>query len=246
MHHNISSILIALTISRTRGIYLCSVLQIMASTNRNTIRISFVKIPSQLKELVTKVPETSAFTKIHGRLLNLVTSNFYEKMMSVLFQFFNPKHHCFTFPDYQLVPTLEEFSQLLDIPILEQLPSIGLEEVPKPEAIASTLHMKWADVVSNWETRSGVEDFLAKFLIDKVQLFWDDMDFQAVEEVLALLIYGLDLFPNPDSFIDVNVIKIFLSRNPVPTLLGDILHALHTRTMKRRGTLMCCTPLLSR
>ena len=37
MHHNIASILIALTISKTKGIYLCSVLQIMASVHRNTI-----------------------------------------------------------------------------------------------------------------------------------------------------------------------------------------------------------------
>ena len=81
--------------------------------------------------------------------------------MSVLFQFFDPKHHCFTFPDYQLVPTLEEFSQLLDIPILEQLHFTGLEEVPKPEVIASALHLKRADVVSNWETRSGVKVFFS-------------------------------------------------------------------------------------
>ena len=47
MHHNIASILIALTISKTKGIYLCYVLQIMASIRRNTIRISFMKIPSQ-------------------------------------------------------------------------------------------------------------------------------------------------------------------------------------------------------
>ena len=90
-------------------------------------------------------------------------------------------------------------------------------------------------MVSNWETRSGVKGFLAKFMIDKAQLFWDDIDFLAFEEVLALLVYGLVIFPNPDSFIDVNAINIFLSRNPVPTLLGDILHTLHTRTMRRRG-----------
>ena len=101
-------------------------------------------------------------------------------------------------------------------------------------------------MVSNWETRSGVKGFLDKFLIDKAHLFWGNMYFQAFEEVLALLIYGLVLFPNPDSFIDVNAIMIFLSRNLVPTLLGYILHTLHTRTMKRRGILVCCMPLLSR
>ena len=104
------SFFITLTISRIRGIYLCSVLQIMASTRRNTIRISFVRITLQLKELVSRVSKTSSFTKNHGRLLNLVTSGFDEKIMSVLFQFFDHKHHCFTFLDYQLVPTMEEFS----------------------------------------------------------------------------------------------------------------------------------------
>ena len=136
-----------------------------------------MKISSQLKELASRVSETSVFTKRHGQLLNLVTSNFDEKMMSVLFQFFDPKHHCFTFPDYQLVPTMEEFSQLLDIPILEQLLFTGLEEVPKLKFIASALHLKRADVVSNWETRIRVKGFLAKFLIDKAQLLWEYMDF---------------------------------------------------------------------
>ena len=72
------------------------------------------------------------------------------------------------------------------------------------------------------------------------------MDFQAFEDVLALLIYGLVLFPNSDQFIDVNAIKVFLSRNPITTLLGDILHCIHTHTMKKRGTLLCCIPLLAK
>ena len=56
--------------------------------------------------------------------------------MCVLFQFFDPIHHCFTFLDYQLVPTLEEFSQLLGVPVLDQTPFTGLEETPNPEVIA--------------------------------------------------------------------------------------------------------------
>src|ERR1044072_5518842 len=79
-----------------------------------------------------------------------------------------------------------------------------------------------------------------------IREFLKDRSFHAFEVILALLIYGLVLFPNSDQFIDVNAIKIFLTCNPVPTLLGDILHSLHTRTIKRQGTLMCCIPLLSR
>ena len=50
---------------------------------------------------------------------------------------------------------------------------------------------------------------MAKFLMDQAQQFWDNLDFQAFEDILALLIYGLVLFPNPDSFTDVNTVKIF-------------------------------------
>ena len=179
----------------------------MASARRNTIRINFVRVPSKLKELVSKVPENSQFTKRHGYLLSLVTSGFEEDMMRVLFQFFDLKHHYFTFPDYQLVPTMEEFSKLLGVPILDQTPFTGLEKVPKPEVIAAALHLKRSDIVSNWETRSGVKGLLANFLIEKAQLFLDAMSYYAFEEIVALLIYGLVLFPNPDQFIDVHAIK---------------------------------------
>ena len=84
--------------------------------------------------------------------------------------------------------------------------------------------MKISDIVANWETRNGVKGVLAKFLLEKVRLFWEDLDFQAFKDALSLLIYGLVLFPNPDQLINVNAIKVFLSRKPVPTLLGDIIH----------------------
>ena len=121
----------------------------MSSAHRNTIRISFVRIPSQLKELVSRVPESSPFIKRHGRLLSLVTSGFEEDMMSVLFQFFDPKHHCFTFPNYHLVPTMEEFFKLLGVPILDQIPFSGLEKDPRPEDTATALHMKLSNIASN-------------------------------------------------------------------------------------------------
>ena len=92
--------------------------------------------------------------------------------------------------------------------------------------------------MANLETRSGAKGFLTKFLVDKANYFWDSLDFKAYEEILALLIYGLVLFPNPDTFVSINAIKIFISQNLVPTLLGDMLHQLYARTARKRGTLM--------
>ena len=131
----------------------------MASTRRNTIQVNLVRIPSQLKELASRVPENSSFTERHGRLLNLVTSSTDENMMNVLFQFFDPLHYCFTFPDYQLVPTMEEFSQLLRIPVLNELPFNGTERDPNPGEISRALHLQQSDVTTNWERRSGVKGF---------------------------------------------------------------------------------------
>ena len=68
--------------------------------------------------------------------------------MSVLFQFFDPKHNCFTFLDYQLVPIMEELSKLLEVPILDQIPFTGLEKVPKLENVVVALHLKRPDIVS--------------------------------------------------------------------------------------------------
>ena len=216
------------------------------SLRRKTIQVNLVRIPPQLKELASKIPEYSPFTKRHGRLLNLVNSNIEEDMVKVLFQFFYPLHHCFTLPDYQLVPTLEEFYQLLRIPILNKLPFNGTKREPTPEDVVQALHLQPSDIKGHWETRSGVKGFMAKFLFEKVQDCWNSLDLQAFEEIVALLIYGLVLFPNPDHLIDVNAVKIFISHNPVPALLGDVLHSLHSRTMKRRGAHMCCIPLLAR
>ena len=113
----------------------------MALARRFTIQVSLVKVPPQLKELVSRVPESSPFTERHGRLLILVTSNPDEEMLKVLFQFFDPLHHYFTFPDYQLVPTMEEFSLLLGVHILNEVPFNGMERDPKPEDIAKALSL---------------------------------------------------------------------------------------------------------
>ena len=101
-----------------------------------------MKIHPQLKELGSRVPNDSPLTNKYGRLINLATSNFEEQIMGVLFQLFDLKHHFFTFPDYHLVPTMEEFSQLLGVHILDQLPFSGIEKYPRSEEISLALHLQ--------------------------------------------------------------------------------------------------------
>ena len=81
----------------------------------------------------------------------MVATSFGEGLMSVLFQFFDPKHHCFIFPDYHLVPTLEELSKILGLPILEQVPFTSLERDLVFEDVVVALHLKPNEIESNWE-----------------------------------------------------------------------------------------------
>ena len=84
----------------------------------------------------------------------------------------------------------------------------------------------------------------SKFLIEKAFFFANVGSMVAFETILALLIYGLVLFPNIDNFVDVNAMRIFLVGNPIPTFLGDTYFSIHHRTSKGGGTIVCYAPLL--
>ena len=159
-------------------------------------------------------------------------------------QFYDPLYHCFLFPNYLLVPTLEEYSDLVSLPVSEEVPFHGLEPVPKPTPIAATLHLETSELKTNLTTKGGLQCLPTNFLFQKASLFAELANNEAFHSILALLIYGLLLFPNTDNFVDINAIKIFLTKNPVPTLLADTYHSIHDRTLAGRGTILFCAPLL--
>lgn len=52
---------------------------------------------------------------------------------------------------------------------------------------------------------------------------------------LALLIYGIILFPNIEKFVDHLAAEIFLTKNPMSFLLTDLYHTFHTRHEKKKA-----------
>jgi len=161
-----------------------------------------------------------------------------------LVQFYDPLYHCFTFPDYQLVPTLEEYSYWVALKVSDKVPFSGLEPIPKPSTIAATLHLETSLIKANLTTKGGLLCLPTKFLFQKASTFSKLASSDGFDSILALLIYGLVFFPNLDNFVDINAIKIFLSKNLVPTLLADKYHSIHHRTHKEGGVITCCAPLL--
>jgi hypothetical protein len=47
-----------------------------------------------------------------------------------------------------------------------------------------------------------------------------------------------------DGFIDMVAICVFLTGNPVPTLLADVYYYMSHKYTKKKGMIACCTPLL--
>ncbi|XP_050898654.1 uncharacterized protein LOC127105502 [Lathyrus oleraceus] len=144
--------------------------------------------------------------------------------------------------DYQLMPTLEEYSYWFGLPVSNKLLFSGSEKTST--AIVEALHLETSVVKDNFTKKGGILGLTSRFLLEKAFIFVEVDSRDAFEAIFALLIYGIVLFPNIDDFMDVNAIQIFLIGNPVPTLLGDTYHSIHHRTKKGGGTILCCAPLL--
>src|ERR1051325_8451436 len=142
------------------------------------------------------------------------------------------------------MPTLEEYIHLLGISVSDKVPFNGLEAIPKPPVIVAMTHLRKSEIDKNLTTKGNLLGLTSKFLIEKAFKFAEVGSMVAFEAVLALLIYGLVLFPNVPSFVDINAIRIFLIGNPVPTFLGDTYFSIHHRNRQGDGIIVCYVPLL--
>ncbi|KAI5425545.1 hypothetical protein KIW84_031373 [Lathyrus oleraceus] len=140
------------------------------------------------------------FGKNYGNLLSILNQQVDHTALITLAQFYDLPLRCFTFQDFQLAPTLEEFERLVRIP------------------------MKNKSLFEGTDESLPLED--------------------ACYSAIALAIYGVVLFPNMDGFVDMTAICVFLTGNPVPTLLADVYYHISHRYTKKKGLISCCAPLL--
>ncbi|XP_050918661.1 uncharacterized protein LOC127136109 [Lathyrus oleraceus] len=212
---------------------------------RNTKKYTF-KCPdlTELKKLGSMIVSPEDFRAQYGRLMGILKTMVEDGVLDTLVQFYDPLYHCFTFPDYQFMSTLEEYSYWFGLPVSDKLPFSDSEKTPTSAAIAEALHLETSVVKENFTKKGGILGLTSRFLLEKAFIFAEADSKDAFESIFALLIYGIVIFPNIEDFVDVNAIRIFLIGNPVPTLLGDTYHSIHHMTKKDGGTILCCAPLL--
>ncbi|XP_050908879.1 uncharacterized protein LOC127122616 [Lathyrus oleraceus] len=219
----------------------------MESSKRNIYSFKF-KDPNlrSLRDLVSQMHPVYIinFGKNYGNLLSILNQRVDHTTLVTLAQFYDLPLRCFTFQDFQLAPMLEEFERLVRIPMKNKPLFEGIDESLPLEIIASMLHMDEKEVEANLETKGNTKGFSLSFLLERAHTLLKAESWDACYSAIVLAIYGIVLFPNMDGFIDMVVICVFLTGNPIPTLLADVYYYMSHSYTKKKGMIACCAPLL--
>ena len=92
-------------------------------TNQNGKRFYQVKIKgldvTSLRELGRLMGplQRQAFHKMYRKILDLTTAEVFTEAVVSLAQYYDQPLRCFTFGDFQIVPTVEEFEEILGCPL---------------------------------------------------------------------------------------------------------------------------------
>lgn len=196
-----------------------------------------------------KIIRRRTFAARYGNILDLLEANVQEKALTALAQFYDPPLRCFTFQDFQLAPTLEEYEQILGYSLGNEGPYLYMGHYPSLPKIASSLNINVRELAKWKDTKGGVEGFPREHLENYAKHLADKEEWDGFMDMLALIIYGIVLFPNIENFIDFAAIDVFLAykhrrKNPVPAVLADTYHALTLRHEKKGGIILCCLPVL--
>ncbi|KAI5436292.1 hypothetical protein KIW84_022675 [Lathyrus oleraceus] len=97
------------------------------------------------------------------RILDLLTTYVDVSALVALSQYYDPPLRCFTFKDFQLVPTIEKYERLLGWYVKEHPPFTKLGELLLSESVAEALHLSIEKVTLGM----GPKWFSRKFLEEK-------------------------------------------------------------------------------
>lgn len=214
----------------------------MGSERRNTLPLKF-KLPRvdtliTLRNKVTPCKKNNFICR-YGRILDLITTPIEVSALVALSQYYDPPLRCFTFQDFQLAPTIEEYERLLGWYVKDHPSFTKLGEPLMPESVAEVLPLPIEEV----SLGLGPRGFARKFLEEKAWALEKEGKWLPFSATLALLIYGVVLFPNDDDYINRSIISVFVSGNPFPALVSNVYYCLHTRHEKRKGVVLSCASL---
>ncbi|KAI5391287.1 hypothetical protein KIW84_076217, partial [Lathyrus oleraceus] len=129
-------------------------------------------------------------------------------------------------------PLMEDYAGILGIQIRNQVPFYATKEEPDIGGISRALYLSPEMVKGSLKEKGKLSGFHLSFLEAKAKEHAELGNWKAVCALIAVSIYRTILFPNQRSFVDINAIRLFMQRNPIPTLIGDVYYSVHNRNEK--------------
>ncbi|KAL5170415.1 hypothetical protein HKD37_11G032129 [Glycine soja] len=220
-----------------------------------SLRFYQVKVKSldttSIKELgrLMEPLQMQAFRKTYGKILELTIAEVSIEAIVSLTQYYDQPLRCFTFGDFQLVPTIEEFEEILGCPLGGRKPYLSSGCLPSLSRIATVVKDSARGLDRIKQTRNGIAGLPQRYLEDKARGMANQGDWVPFMDVLALLIFGVVLFPNVDGLVDLAAIDAFLAyhhskESPVVAVLADLLDTFDRRCEKSSARIICCLPAL--
>ncbi|RDY14359.1 hypothetical protein CR513_00582, partial [Mucuna pruriens] len=209
-----------------------------------TIRVPNLQTLRQTAKQI-RGPWRRVLEEKYGKILGLLEVEVQPHALAVMAQFYDVPLRCFLFRDFQLAPTLEEYERILGMPIKEPAVYFPRGYLPSWGAVAGLIRRPEAEVRQAKRARNGVEGLPREYLEDVLAQQREAKDWQAAIDTLALIIYGIVLFPRLEDYVDLAAVDVLLAvkeknENPVPALLADTYHTLNSCSGSQGRNLRCC------
>ncbi|CAK8561578.1 unnamed protein product [Lathyrus sativus] len=223
-----------------------------SSEKRKTIQLKALKpdvsvVMNCLKEMPTIFKK--ALIGRFGQVTDLLMIEVQVPAITALAQFYDPQMRSFLFQDFYLTPAIEEFEGFLGFPVKGRAPYTMIGQAPEVEELADALKISISIAKAGWKKREDFFGFRSIVLEKEAIKMLKNKQWDALVNVLALLIYGLVLFPTFEDFVDSAAVSIFWAiwkkeQSPVHPLLADIFYTLHLRHERKGSVLTFCLPIL--
>ncbi|KAL5169586.1 hypothetical protein HKD37_11G031456 [Glycine soja] len=193
--------------------------------------------------------QRQAFRKGYGKILDLAAAEVFTEAVVSLAQYYDQPLRCFTFGDFQMVPTIEEFEEILGFPLGGRKPYLFSGFLPSLSKIAAVIGDSAKELDRMKQTRNGIVGLPRKYLEGKARDMASQEKWGPFADILALLIFGVVLFSNVDGLVDLAAIDAFLAyhhskESPVVAILADLFDTFDRRCEKNSARIVCCLPAL--
>ncbi|KAH1249879.1 hypothetical protein GmHk_05G013151 [Glycine max] len=193
--------------------------------------------------------QRQAFRKAYGKIWDLTVAEDSTEAIASLAQYYDQPLRCFTFGDFQLTPTVEEFEEILGCPLGGRKPYLFSGFYPSLARISKIVKISTQELDCGKQVENGVVRVPRKCLEVKANVLASQGEWAPFMDILALLIFGVVLFPNMDGLVDRAAIDAFLAfhdrkESPVVAILADLYDTFDRRCEKNSARILCCTPAL--